>query len=154
MADDLLLRPATSEDLPAIADLHVRVRDAAYPLMPRSVHDAAEVAAWVAGWDLELSEVWVACSGDRPVGYARVHEEWLEDLYVDPAAAGQGVGSALLDLVKARCPRGFGLWVFVSNTRAIDFYARHGLVEVLRTDGADNEEHEPDIQLAWPGAPA
>jgi len=152
--DDLLLRPATTEDLPALADLHIRVRDAAYPSMPRRLHDDAGVARWVAGWDLAHSEVWVAGSGDRPVGYARVHEDWLEDLYVDPGAAGQGVGSALLDLVKARRPDGFGLWVFVSNTRAIDFYLRHGLVEVLRTDGAQNEEREPDIQMAWRGTPA
>ncbi|NYD41490.1 GNAT family N-acetyltransferase [Nocardioides panaciterrulae] len=152
MPQDLLLRPGTAEDLPALAALHLRVRDAAYPLMPRRVHDDADVTAWVAGWDLLHSEVWVAEAARAPVGYARIHEDWLEDLYVDPDAAGQGVGSALLDLVRARRPGGFGLWVFVSNTRAIGFYRHHGLVEVTRTDGAGNEEREPDIHMAWPGA--
>ena len=152
--DDLLLRPASAEDLPALADLHVRVRDAAFPLMPPRVHDDADVAAWVAGWDLAAAEVWVAEHDGRPVGYARLHEDWLDDLYVDPDAAGQGVGSALLELAKARRPAGFDLWVFVSNTRAIDFYVRHGLVEVLRTDGAGNEERAPDIRMSWPGLAA
>ncbi len=32
------------------------------------------------------------------------------------------------------------------------FYARHGLVELERTDGAGNEERAPDIRMAWPGA--
>jgi ribosomal protein S18 acetylase RimI-like enzyme len=154
VSEELLLRPGTPEDLAALAALHIRVRDAAYPLMPRRVHDDADVTAWVAGWDLAESEVWVAEAEGRPVGYARVHDEWLEDLYVDPEAAGQGVGTALMELVKARHPQGFGLWVFVSNTRAIGFYDRHGLVEVERTDGAGNEEREPDIKMAWPGAPS
>ena len=46
-------------------------------------------------------------------------------------------------------PTGFDLWVFQRNTRALDFYARYDCLEVRRTDGADNEEHEPDVLLRW-----
>ncbi len=46
-------------------------------------------------------------------------------------------------------PGGFDLWVFQRNIRARDFYARNGCIEVLRTDGIDNEEHEPDMPLRW-----
>ena len=42
--------------------------------------------------------------GGRVVGYARLPPTWLDDLYVAPTHAGQGVGSALLDLVKAQRP--------------------------------------------------
>ncbi len=80
-------------------------------------------------------------------------ETWLDDaLRRVPELAGQGVGSALLDVVKSLRPRGFCLWVFESNTPASSFYARRGCVELERTDGSGNEERSPDLKLAWPGA--
>ena len=53
--------------------------------------------------------------------------------------------------MKARRPRGFALWVFESNAPARAFYARHGLLELEHTDGADNQERSPDLRMAWPG---
>jgi chorismate mutase/GNAT superfamily N-acetyltransferase len=162
--EELLLRPATTDDLPGIADLHHRVREAAYPHMPRSLHPLPEVHAWVGSWDLAGQEVWVAAAGPGDgdgdgggdggalLGYARVHGDWLEDLYVAPQAAGQGVGGTLLDLVKSLRPGGFCLWVFESNTPARGFYEHRGLLDLERTDGDANEEKEPDIRMAWPGA--
>jgi chorismate mutase len=35
---------------------------------------------------------------------------------------------------------------------AREFYARHGLVELERTDGSANEERQPDVKMVWPGA--
>jgi ribosomal protein S18 acetylase RimI-like enzyme/chorismate mutase len=149
--DALVLRPATREDLPAIAEVHIRARDAAYPAMPRTLHPPHEAHAWVAGWDLATYDVWVAESPGLVVGYARSDREWLDDLYVEPARQGTGIGSALLDLIKAQRPAGFCLWVFESNEPARGFYRRHGLVDLERTDGASNEEREPDIRMAWAG---
>jgi chorismate mutase len=57
----------------------------------------------------------------------------------------------LLELAKAQRPDGFGLWVFESNVPARAFYARYGLVELERTDGAGNEERRPDVRMVWPG---
>ncbi|NGZ99985.1 GNAT family N-acetyltransferase [Nocardioides sp. W3-2-3] len=147
-ATDLLLRPATPEDASAVAEVHLRAR-AASP-MPPAGHPDEEVRAWLASRIGGGDEVWVAVT-DRVVGYARFTRTWLDDLYVVPEAAGQGVGSALLDLVKARLGPGFGLWVFVSNTPARAFYAARGLVETERTDGSGNAERAPDIALTWPG---
>lgn len=84
------------------------------------------------------------------MGYARFTATWLDDLYVVPAAQGRGVGTALLALVQALRPSGFGLWVFESNQPARGFYAKHGFVVTRRTDGRDNEERAPDLALAWP----
>lgn len=149
--DDLLLRPATPEDAPAIADLLIRVRAAAYPHMPRGIHTDEECHAWVAGWDLAAWEVWVADNGTAPLAVAVVAGDWLHSLYVAPEAAGQGIGGALLDLAKGIRPTGFCLWVFESNTPARAFYEHRGLVELERTDGSGNEEKAPDIRMAWPG---
>ncbi len=146
---DLTLRPATAEDAPAVAEVHLASRAGAVSggSMPASVHPDHEAHAWVAGW-IGTAEVWVA-ERDAVVAYLRLTGEWLDDLYVVPEHSGEGIGTALLDLAKALRPGGFGLWVFEVNAPARAFYARHGLVEVARTDGADNEERAPDLHLAW-----
>ncbi|MDX6373229.1 MAG: hypothetical protein QOD98_2217 [Nocardioidaceae bacterium] len=147
---DLELRPATVDDLPAVADLLIRAREAAYPAMPHGIHLPDDVRAWVPGWDLTTHSVWLA-SADSLLGYARFDDIWLDDLYVEPAAQGTGVGSALLDVVKAQRPSGFCLWVFESNDPARAFYRARGLVDLEHTDGFANEEKAPDLRMAWPG---
>ncbi|MDB5562746.1 MAG: family N-acetyltransferase [Hyphomicrobiales bacterium] len=55
---------------------------------------------------------------------------WLEDLYVDPAARGQGIGEALLQHLARRCvAEGLGRfewWVLDWNTPSIEFYKSKG----------------------------
>ncbi len=152
MAADLQIRCATPEDLPVLAELYLRVREAAVPAMPPGIHSGDEVRSWMAGWDLSVRETWVAEDEGRPVGFAVVQGDWLEALYVDPDAAGQGIGGTLLDLIKSLRSQGFCLWVFESNAPARAFYAHRGLIELERTDGSANEERSPDIRMAWPGA--
>lgn len=161
--DDLTLRPATGDDAAALAELFVSARAAAYPAMPPSIHTPEECGHWfreVLGLEPRTTpmpagrETWVAERDGDLVGYAVVDPSWLDSLYVRPDLTGGGLGAALLDLVKGLRPGGFGLWVFETNTRAQAFYRRHGLVVVRRTDGTDNEEHEPDLEMAWLGADA
>ncbi len=148
MPTELTLRPAAEADAEAVTAVHLAARREA--AMPPGVHTDAEVAGWLAS-RIGQDEVWVAEHDGAVVGYARFTATWLDDLYVAPAYAGQGVGSALLDLVKAQRPDGFCLWVFEMNLPARAFYARHGLVELERTDGSANEEQAPDVRMAWPG---
>ena len=76
-------------------------------------------------------------------------DDWVDHLYVDPARTGRGIGSRLLAVAKHERPHGLRLWTFASNTGAQRFYARHGFVEVRRTDGRDNEERAPDVLYAY-----
>ena len=145
---EVVLRPADESDAEGVAAVHLAARRAA--AMPPSVHTDAAVGYWLAG-RLAVDEVWVAEAGGEVAGYARLTETWLDDLYVAPHHAGQGLGSTLLELVKSRRPDGFCLWVFEMNGPARRFYAHRGLVELERTDGAGNEERTPDIRMAWPG---
>jgi len=151
MGADLALRPATVDDLPAVAELHLAARHGAGGAFPPPVHPDDEARAWVAGWDLTAYDVWVAEHGGEPAGYARWTATWLDDLYVHPEHQGHGVGTALFELVASTRPGGFCLWVFESNTPARAFYRRHGCLELERTDGSANEERAPDIRVAWPG---
>ncbi|THI96441.1 GNAT family N-acetyltransferase [Nocardioides sp.] len=136
------------EDAAAVADVHLAARAGAP--MPPSVHTEPEVRAWLAD-RIGADEVWVAEVDGAVVGYARFTETWLDDLYVDPGHLREGIGTALLELVKSLRPRGFQLWVFESNEPARAFYAAHGLLEREHTDGSENPEREPDIRMEWPG---
>ncbi len=153
--DDLLLRPATPGDADRLTALLLDARRAAYPAIPPTVHSPDQVRTWLGsrlepGRDGAGVEVWVAERDGRPVALMLLEQDWLHSLYVDPALTGQGIGGALLDLAKGLRPRGLGLWVFETNTGAQRFYRRHGFGEVRRTDGGENEEGEPDVELAWP----
>ena len=148
MPTDATLRPAVPDDVDAIVAVHLSSRRAA--AMPPALHPEHEVRAWLTAC-LDHDEVWVAEVGDDVAAYARFTPTWLDDLYVTPGHAQRGLGSALLDLVKAQRPGGFCLWVFETNVAARSFYARHGLVELERTDGSTNEEQQPDSKMAGPG---
>jgi chorismate mutase len=151
LTDEVTLRPATTADAVAMAGVHVACREANVPSMPPMVHDRSTTDRWVRGRLEGGSTGWVAERDGSVVGYLVLTDDWLDDLFLAPGETGHGLGTALLDVVKAERPDGFCLWVFASNSGARRFYARHGLVELETTDGAGNEERAPDVRMAWPG---
>lgn len=170
-AADMRIRPAADADAQAIATVLLRARSAAVAVgaMPAAVHPASDMLRHVREDLLARREVWVAeaavtspTDAGPPVAEAAevvavmaLDAEWLDDLYVAPGHAGQGVGSALLQLAKALRPTGFDLWVFEVNAPARRFYEHHGLVELERTDGSGNDEKAPDCRYGWqPGSGA
>jgi len=115
--------------------------------IPR-LHSPEEDLAFIARLFAE-HEVWVADDGDCVLGFAILSADELLQLHVDPAEQGKGIGRGLLSRAKERRPDGFTLWVFQRNDGARRFYERHGLRLVRLTDGAGNEEREPDAQYEW-----
>ncbi|MBB4373583.1 GNAT superfamily N-acetyltransferase [Bradyrhizobium sp. cir1] len=65
-----------------------------------------------------------------------------------PVAQGRGVGTELLDIAKRACDR-LELWTFQRNALARRFYETRGFALVEQTDGARNEEKEPDVRYLW-----
>jgi GNAT superfamily N-acetyltransferase len=134
------------------ADLYLRAREAALRAgsIPPSVHDDEDVRGYFASHIVEDCELWVAQDeAGALAGILVLEHDWVDHLYVDPARTGRGIGSRLLELAKHERPHGLRLWTFASNTGAQRFYARHGFVEVRRTDGRDNEERAPDVLYAY-----
>jgi len=110
------------------------------------------------GRDLFGSEPRVFCEiaewDGKPAGFALWfytystfrgrHGIWLEDLFVDPAFRGEGIGKALIANLAKRCetenlPR-LAWWVLNWNTPSIEFYKALGAVmqdewTVCRVDG-------------------
>ena len=81
-------------------------------------------------------------------GVIAFHDDWIEQLYVLPEAQGQCVGTALLDVAK-RASNRLQLWTFQRNAPARRFYEARGFAVVEQTDGAGNEEKEPDARYLW-----
>jgi GNAT superfamily N-acetyltransferase len=98
---------------------------------------------------LPETETWVAELDGAVVAFCSLREGWLEQLYVAPGHTGGGIGSRLIVLAKERQPAGLQLWTFQVNTGARRFYERHGFRAVEITDGAGNEERQPDVRYAW-----
>ncbi len=151
MPAELLIRLAATEDLTAIAELYLEVREAAQPHMPPIARTPVEVRTFIGSWDLAKRQVWVAETAGGIGAFASVEPAWLSGLYVAPRLSGQGVGGTLVELVKQLQPGGFGLWVFESNTPARSLYRKHGLVELEHTDGSLSDEKQPDVKMAWLG---
>jgi GNAT superfamily N-acetyltransferase len=144
------LRRATEDDASAAADLWLRARKAAVGTIPPPAHDDDDVRAWFAAHVVRDTELWLAEDGAGALlGILVLDGSWLDQLYVEPAMTGRGVGTALVELAKRERPDGLRLWTFASNAGAHRFYERHGFVAVRRTDGRGNEERAPDVLYAW-----
>ena len=111
------------------------------------LHTPDEDRAFIAGNVLPTCTVWVAVS-ERIVGFIAFRKGWIDHLYVDPDHHRQGIGSALLEKAFAVEPV-LQLWAFQRNADALRFYQRKGFRIVELTDGARNEEKEPDARLVW-----
>jgi len=96
--------------------------------------------------------VWGCFEDEVLGGIIAFGEGRIEQLYVLPAAQGRGAGTDLLDVAKQACDR-LELWTFQRNTKARHFYEARGFTLVEQTDGARNEEKEPDARYLWRRGP-
>jgi GNAT superfamily N-acetyltransferase len=65
-----------------------------------------------------------------------------------PSHQGRGAGTELLQIAKSAFER-LQLWTFQRNAQARRFYEARGFVLIQETDGARNEEREPDALYLW-----
>jgi ribosomal protein S18 acetylase RimI-like enzyme len=147
-----VLRRATLDDAEVLARTLRSAMRSAMPSLPE-LHTPDEDIWFLSEIVLQNEEVWVAEEDGLVVGFtalgARDGVDFLQHIYVGPEHQGRGIGSELLARAKERRPAGFRLWVFQSNEGARRFYERHGLRLVEVTDGAGNEEKEPDALYEW-----
>ncbi len=134
----LHIRPASAADAATIAGFIKALAE-----YEKLAHEAKAAEADIAR-DLFAPEPKVFCEiaewEGKPVGFALWfytystfqgrHGIWLEDLYVDPAMRGKGIGKSLLVALAQRCVREglgrFEWWVLDWNEPSIDFYKSQG----------------------------
>jgi len=138
MAPDLRIEPATRDDVPLIVDLVKKL--AAYERLEHEVVATEEDFREALFGATRAAEALLAYSGGQPVGFALYFSTfstfvgrpgiYLEDIFVEPAHRGQGIGAALLArIAKIACDRNCGRleWsVLTWNEPAIGFYERLG----------------------------
>ncbi|WP_417555068.1 GNAT family N-acetyltransferase [Microbacterium sp.] len=163
----MLLRPATVADADGIAEVHVLSWQAAYRgLVPQDVLDSLSVAERAASWARILAETprrtLVAVDGERVVGWASFGDARDADagepdsrggtgelwgIYAHPDAWSTGVGHLLLTAVEQELTDAGHetayLWVLAGNSRAAEFYERHG----WHADGGMKTDRRPRMVL-------
>ena len=139
---DTILRPAIGSDAAAIATM-MRAALSSFDWMP-VLHTPEEDLFFIRDIVLPRQQVTVAAAGKVIAGFIAVSGDWVEQLYLDPAWTGQGIGSRLLtdvtvalSVTKLHC--------FQANSGARRFYEHHGFRAESFGDGMTNEEGLPDI---------
>jgi len=142
----ITLRQATPDDVAAIAALFRGVAEATRPYRPE-LHTPEEDHEFF-GEAVATKDVWIAEEDGTLAGFISFSTRWVNHLFIDLGCQGRGIGSALLDLAKAENDA-LQLWVFQENIKARRFYERRGFRLVKETDGAENEEKQPDALMEW-----
>ena len=143
----MMLRPLQLADMDAAARLHRAAFDRALPWLA-GLHTPQEDRWFFRERLFKTCELWGAFDDAALTGLIAFREDWIDQLYVLPNVQRRGTGSRLLQQAKdtfARLP----LWTFQRNQPARRFYEARGFALVRETDGAGNEEREPDALYLW-----
>lgn len=145
---EIEIRKATGGDAPAIARVLRESIRTALPFLP-VLHSTDEDLQYIYSKMLPNNEVFVAHEADdRVVAFISFDTEWVRHLYVLPGYARRGIGERLLNLAKSKRSK-LALWTFQRNEIARQFYSKNGFIPITETDGAENEEREPDVLFEW-----
>ena len=146
-----MLRRLELADMDASARVLRTAFDHALPWLA-GLHSPAEDRWFFRERVFRTCEVWGAFDGVELIGVLAFREGWIDQLYVLPETWGLGVGTGLLQVAKNSCnnsSESLQLWTFQRNARARRFYEARGFVLVEETDGARNQEREPDALYCW-----
>lgn len=146
--NNVRLRRATNADATIIARVFKIAFRHALPHMPLLHSSEEDAQFFLNAVQSNTCESMVAETDECIVGFVIFDNisRFVNHLYVLPIAQHHGVGSSLLKIAMQKHPN-LNLWTFQRNRDAIRFYERHGFRVVKHTDGAQNEEREPDVLL-------
>ncbi|UPJ65722.1 GNAT family N-acetyltransferase [Bradyrhizobium sp. 191] len=142
-----MLRQLALTEMGATAQVHRIAFDQAMPWLV-GLHTPEEDRWFYRERIFSICQVWGWFADDVLSGIIAFRDGWVEQLYVLPVAQGRGVGTELLDIAKGASGR-LELWTFQRNMLARRFYEARGFMLTEETDGARNEEREPDARYLW-----
>jgi GNAT superfamily N-acetyltransferase len=146
-SSELTIRQLDLADMDAAARVHRAAFDQALPWLA-GLHTSDEDRWFYRGRMFKSCTVWGAFDDTVLTGIIAFREDWIDQLYVLPQVQGRGTGTELLQVAKRSWDR-LQLWTFQRNVRAKRFYEARGFALVEETDGAGNEEKEPDARYLW-----
>ncbi len=117
------IRRACADELQTCAELYEVSGNAAFTWRPKNWFRAADFLRMT-----KSEEVYVAESRGAILGLMSFYrpQNFIHCLYIDPATQGFGIGSALVEAADHIAGGPLALKVDEANTRAREFYHRHG----------------------------
>ena len=153
--EQFAIRPAIPQDAETLYGIHREsVLEAYVEIFPpdRYRFPEAEMRAhWIESLSQPERDTLIAEWAGRPIGFATVSPGWLRNLFVLPAAWGQGAGAALHDDAVALLRRhgvGAHLWVLEQNTRARRFYEHRGWRHDGKRASSEYPPYPPELGYA------
>lgn len=117
------------------------------PHMP-VLHTPEEDLAFYTHIVFPNAEIWLIEQSATVAGFIAFRPGWIDQFYLHPDHQRRGLGAQLLAVAQRSNPA-LQLWTFQCNQPARQFYEKHGFCIERLTDGANNEEREPDVLYVW-----
>ena len=145
-----MLRLLELHDMDQVAVVQRRSRNRALPWI-KVLHTPEEDRWFFRECAFKTCHLWGYFEDGELTGFIAYRAGWIDHLYVLPTSQHRGIGSALLQVAQSKMRR-LNLWTFQRNAMARRFYEKHGFALIKETDGAGNEENEPDALYTWRSA--
>ena len=145
------IRAATEDDADFVADVYLRSRKELLACAPL-VHSDDDVRDWIRRL-IPAGGTTVAVADGLVIGLLAIStstdSSWIDQLYLDPAWVGRGIGTRLLDYALVQLLPPIRLYTFECNERARRFYEHRGFEAIAFGAGSGNEEKCPDVLYEW-----
>lgn len=151
MTGIVAIRRLTTDDIDAVANIHRLSFDERMPWLSGR-HTREEDRQFFRETVFPQCDLWGAIDHGRIAGFVAMRDGWIDHLYVLPEFQSRGVGSILLRHCQTQAQE-LQLWTFQQNAGARRFYEAHGFDLMRTTQGAENDEKEPDALYRWHRTP-
>lgn len=93
-------------------------------------------------------DIWLETRESLVRGFIAYQGSLIDRLYIDPDYQRQGVGTALITHAKEKYPAGLELCTHQQNSRACQFYEKHGF-KAVKYGISPPPESVPDVEYQW-----
>ena len=127
MSENFILRDYRPEDFDAVTILWRVAREKSLPEFQRAKgHFFYQDQDYFRDHVLKENRVFVVESGERPVAFMAMRDEFIDHLYVHPDFQNRGLGKMLLDYARQLSPEHIWLYTLQINMNARAFYEKNG----------------------------
>ena len=126
----MIIRKAKLDDLARIAEIEVfNYRLNFYPIFQSDAFYFVEMQVLnvIQTDKRHMDQLWVYDDNGVVKGFLWVDDKQIKKLFVEPVLQSRGIGAKLLEHAVSELDATY-LWALEKNTRAIDFYKRHGFM--------------------------
>ena len=149
MPENFFIRNYRPEDFDALTILWRISREKSLPeFQNKKGHFFYEDQNYFRDHILKENNVFVVESGQRPVAFMAIKDEFVDQLYVHPDYQNQGIGKALLDYARKLSPEHVWLYTLQINLNARAFYEKNGFI-AEKYGMSPPPESEPDVEYHW-----